>query len=54
MEEEKRGVKKGRQGTLSHLIGKANTPVAPLVFARENLLHVVTQFVAVDDQASTH
>ena len=54
MEEEKRGVTRngGTQETLTqHLIGKAS---APPVFTCENVLHVVTQFFAVDDQASTH
>ena len=53
MEEERRGgVKGARQGTLTqHLVGK---PSAPPVFTRENVLHLVTQFVAIDDQASTH
>ena len=27
---------------------------APQVFTRENILHLVTQFVAVDDQVNTH
>lgn len=49
MEEEKRG-KKGpvaNQGTLDGmLVETLNSPV----FTRENVLHKVTQFVAVDDQ----
>jgi hypothetical protein len=49
MEEGKRGAMV--QGTLSQFIGK---PSAPSVFTREEVLHVVTQFVAVDDQASTY
>ena len=47
IEEERRGKKVGTQGTLDLLVGK---PMKPLVFTRENVRHVVTQFVAVDDQ----
>jgi hypothetical protein len=36
-----------KQGTLDKVVGK--TP-GPLVFNREDLLHAVTQFIAVDDQ----
>ena len=53
MEEERRGGKKGglmMQGTLDgSLVEKSEKPV-PLVFTRENVLHAVTQFIAVDDQ----
>jgi hypothetical protein len=41
------GKKVAMQGTLDGLLVEA--PVVP-VFTRENLLHSVTQFVAVDDQ----
>jgi hypothetical protein len=47
MEDEKRGVKVERQGTLDGVLKKKTEPV---VFSRENILHLVTQFVAVDDQ----
>jgi hypothetical protein len=47
IEDERMGKKVGTQGTLDGLLKK---PKGPLVFTRENLLHVVTQFVAVDDQ----
>ena len=49
MEDEKKGKKVATQGTLDRLL---IVPVAPVVptFTRENLLHMVTQFVAVDDQ----
>ena len=51
MEDERRGKKVGRQGTLDGFVGKQ---AGPIVYTRENVLHAVTQFVAVDDQASTH
>lgn len=38
------------QGTLDGLFGD-KASIAP-VFTRENVLHAVTQFVAVDDQVS--
>ena len=47
MEEEKKGKKVAMQGTLDGLL--VETPIVP-VFTRENVLHTVTQFVAVDDQ----
>jgi hypothetical protein len=53
MQDEKRGVKAERQGTLDGLLRKPSDS-EPLVFTRENVLHVVTQFVAVDDQVNTH
>ena len=37
------------QGTLDGLLIVPVAPVMP-VFMRENLLHMVTQFIAVDDQ----
>ena len=48
-EDEKKRKKVATQGTLDGLL---IVPVAPVVptFTRENLLHMVTQFVAVDDQ----
>lgn len=46
-EDEKKGVKRGKQGTLDKLMKKSE---APVVFTCENALHLVTQFVAVDDQ----
>jgi hypothetical protein len=52
MEDEKNGKKvvtQGTQGTLDGLLIANVAPVVP-VFTRENLLHMVTQFVAVDDQ----
>ena len=52
MEEEKKGkkvVSLAMQGTLDGLLISNVAPVVP-VFTRENLLHAVTQFVAVDDQ----
>ena len=49
MEDEKNGKKVTRQGTLDGLLTTSVAPVMP-VFTRENLLHMVTQFVAVDDQ----
>jgi hypothetical protein len=51
MEDERMGKKAGRQETLDGFVGKAAGPIA---YTRENVLHVVTQFVAVDDQVSTH
>jgi hypothetical protein len=51
MQDEKRRVKSERQGTLDGLLVK---PREPLVFTRENVLHSVTQFVAVNDQVNTH
>jgi hypothetical protein len=39
--------KVAKQGTLDTLVMKS---VGPQVFTHENLLHVVTQFVTVDDQ----
>lgn len=51
MEEVRKGRKTGvsKQGTLDSLITKSGL-VGPQAFTRENLLHVVTQFVTVDDQ----
>ena len=51
MEDEKKG-KKGKVVTQGTLDGLLIVPVAPVmpVFTRENLLHMVTQFIAVDDQ----
>ena len=51
MEDEKKG-KKGKVVTQGTLDGLLIVPVAPVmpVFMRENLLHMVTQFIAVDDQ----
>jgi len=51
MEDERMGKKAGGQETLDGFIGK---PAGPIVYTRENVLHVVTQFIAVDDQVSTH
>ncbi|KAF8236928.1 hypothetical protein L208DRAFT_1217724, partial [Tricholoma matsutake] len=48
MEEERRGKKVGRQGTLHGFVRKQ---VGPIVYMHENVLHVVTQFVAVDNQS---
>lgn len=50
-QDEKNTAKGERQGTLDELMKK---PVALLVFTRENVLHSVTQFIAVDDQVNTH
>jgi hypothetical protein len=50
MQDDKRGVKTGRQGTLDGLIKKPREE--PLVFTREK--NLVTQFVGVDDQVNTH
>lgn len=47
LEDEKRGKKLGTQGTLDGLL--VEKP-APVVFTRENVLHVITQFIAVDNQ----
>jgi hypothetical protein len=50
MEESRIGEKPGpKQRTL----GLVTKDGAPLSFTHDNLLHVVTQFVAVDDQVST-
>jgi hypothetical protein len=51
MEDEKRGKKEGpgTQRTLDGLLVEKSEKSA-LVFTRENVLHAVTQFVAVDDQ----
>jgi len=53
MEEEKQGkhMKGERQGMLKGFFGKS---IEPVVFTQENILHIVTQFIAVDDQVSTH
>ena len=51
MEEEKAGVK---QSTLDGSLRKLEAKAPPQAFTRENLLHSVTQFVAVDDQVNTH
>ena len=51
MQDEKRGIKAERQSTLDGLLKKTTEP---LVFSRKNVLHSVTQFVAVDDQVNTH
>ena len=45
--------KKGKvvtQGTLDGSLIGMSAPEAPLVFTHKNLLHAVTQFIAVDDQ----
>jgi hypothetical protein len=47
MEEAKKGKKAVKQGTLDGTLVEA--PTIP-VFTRENVLHMVTQYVAVDDQ----
>ena len=49
MEEERQGNRSSKQGTLDQLV-KKSTELEPITFTRENLLHMVTQFVAVDDQ----
>ena len=53
MEEERRGGKEGglmMQETLDEsLVERSEKPV-PLVFTRKNVLHAVTQFIAVNDQ----
>jgi hypothetical protein len=51
MEEERMGKDVVRQGTLDGFVGKEKGPV---VYTHENTLHMVTQFVAVDDQVSTY
>ena len=51
MEDERKGKKVETQGTLDGFVEK---PVGPIVYTRENILHVVTQFIAVDDQVCTH
>jgi hypothetical protein len=51
MQDDKRGVKMERQGTLDGLLKKQKEP---LVFTRENVLHFVTQFIAVDDQVNEY
>ena len=48
-EAEKKG-KVATQGTFNGSLVGMSAPEAPLVFMRENLLHAVTQFIAVDDQ----
>jgi hypothetical protein len=53
MEEDKRGVKRERQGTLDGF-RKPKEQMEPLVFTREKVLHSVTQFVAVDDQVNMY
>ena len=53
MEEEKRGGKKGglmTQGTLDGSLVERSEKLVPLVFTCENVLHAVTQFIAVNDQ----
>jgi len=50
MEAARRGKKPGPKQRTLEFIAKDD---APLTFTHENLLHVVTQFVAVDDQVST-
>ena len=47
--EKKKEVKGLKQRRLDELIGKPEAP-----FTRENVLHMVTQFVAVNDQVTTH
>ena len=51
MEDERKGKKVEMQGTLD---GFVEQPVGPIVYMCENILHAVTQFVAVDDQVCTH
>ena len=51
MEEEQMGKDVGKQGTLDGFMGKQ---VGPTVYTHKNTLHAVTQFVAVNDQVSTH
>ncbi|KIK00943.1 hypothetical protein K443DRAFT_36310, partial [Laccaria amethystina LaAM-08-1] len=48
MEEERMGKDVGRQGTLDGFVEKQ---AGSVVYTRENTLHAVTQFVAVDDQS---
>ena len=53
MEEERRGGKKGgliMQGTLDGSLVERSEKLVPLVFACKNVLHLVTQFIAVNDQ----
>ena len=38
------------QGTLDGSLVERSEKLVPLVFMRKNVLHVVTQFIAVDDQ----
>ena len=47
MEEARQGNKSSKQGTLDKVM-KPST--GPTTFTRENLLHMVTQFITVDDQ----
>jgi hypothetical protein len=47
IEDERMGKKVGTQGTLDGLLKKST---GPIMFTCENVLHAVTQFVAVDDQ----
>ena len=47
MEEARRHKKVPRQGTLDSSVTRL---VGPQVFTHENLLHMVTQFVTIDDQ----
>lgn len=47
MEEARQGNKSSKQGTLAQLM---KTSTGPTTFTRENLLHMVTQFITVDDQ----
>jgi len=49
MEAARQGKKVEKQGTLDLMVGKSTKPV---VFSREDVLHAVTKFVAVDDQVS--
>jgi hypothetical protein len=48
--EARQGNKSSKQGTLDQSMKKKSTE--PTTFTRENLLHMITQFVAVDDQVS--
>ena len=53
MEEERRDGKKGglmMQGTLDRSLVERSEKLVPLVFMCENVLHAVTQFIAVNDQ----
>jgi len=47
MEEARQGDKSSTQGTLDKVM---KTSTGPTTFTRENLLHMVTQFITVDDQ----
>src|SRR6266481_3806434 len=49
MEAEQQGIKSSTQGTLDSMVKK---PTGPQVFTHENVLHMVTQFIAIDDQVS--